>query len=226
MDQFLTDADVRVLGALIEKQVTTPDNYPLSLNALVAACNQSSNRHPVVAFDEETVLAAIQRLRRASLVRGIQRIDSRVTKYEHLTTDVLDVTSNELGILCVLMLRGPNTVGELRTRSERLAKFDSLAEVETTLTDLMEREKNALVVRLPRKAGQKEVRFAHLLSGDVAAESNETFQSPMPATTQPMPGTTQPMDGRVAALEQIIAELQSEVGDLRQQLAEFRKQFE
>lgn len=219
MDQFLTDADVRVLGALIEKQVTTPDNYPLSLNALIAACNQSTNRHPVVAFDEETVLAAMQRLRRASLVRGIQRIDSRVTKYEHLTADVLDVTPNELGILCVLMLRGPNTVGELRTRSERLAKFDSLAEIETTLTGLIEREKDALVVRLPRRAGQKETRFAHLLSGEVTVDNNETAD----ATARVVP---QPADERMTALEQSIAELRSEVGDLRQQLAEFRTQFE
>src|SRR5215218_6113724 len=111
MDQFLTDADMRVLGALIEKQITTPDNYPLSLNALVLACNQSSNRHPVVSYDDETVLAAIQRLRRASLVRGIQRIDSRVTKYEHTTGDTLDVDAREIAVLCVLMLRGPNTLG-------------------------------------------------------------------------------------------------------------------
>ena len=170
MDQYLTDADVRVLGALIEKQVTTPDNYPLSLNALVAACNQSTNRHPVVAYDEETVLAAIQNLRRASLVRSIQRIDSRVTKHEHIATETLDLSSNELGLMCVLMLRGPNTIGELRTRTERLSKFESLADVETTLNGLIERETDPLVGRLPRRAGQKEARFAHLLSGAVAAD--------------------------------------------------------
>ena len=219
MDQFLTDADVRVLGALIEKQVTTPDNYPLSLNALVAACNQSSNRHPVVAFDDGVVLAAIQRLRRTSLVRGIQRIDSRVTKYEHLTADALDLTSNEIGLMCVLMLRGPNTIGELRTRTERLAKFDSLAEVETTLHALIERDTDPLDIRLPRKAGQKEVRYAHLLSGDLAVESIEAPEATVPATRQPI-------DDRITALEQIIAELVSEVGDLRQQLEAFRKQFE
>lgn len=219
MDQFLTDADVRVLGALIEKQVTTPDNYPLSLNALVAACNQSSNRHPVVTFDEETVLAAIQRLRRASLVRGMQRIDSRVTKYEHTTGDTLDVNEQGIAVMCVLMLRGPNTVGELRTRTERLAKFDSLAEVETTLGTLIEREKEPLVVRLPRRAGQKEVRYAHLLSGEVAVDSAEA-SSGTASVTHP------PTDDRVAVLEQTVAELQSEVGDIRRQLEEFRKQFE
>ena len=219
MDQYLTETDVRVLGALIEKQVTTPDNYPLSLNALIAACNQSSNRHPVVAYDEETVLAAIQRLRRASMVRAIQRSDSRVTKYEHIATDTLDLSSNELGLMCVLMLRGPNTIGELRTRTERLAKFESLADVETTLTALIERAKDPLVGRLPRRAGQKEARFAHLLSGDLAADSADSQD-----TTRPV--ASEPSDDRIAALEQMVAELRSEIGDMRQQLQDFRKQFE
>jgi uncharacterized protein len=219
MDQFLTDSDARVLGALIEKQVTTPDNYPLSLNALIAACNQSSNRHPVVAYDEETVLAAIQRLRRVSLVRGIQRIDSRVTKYEHTALDTLDLTPNELGLLCVLLLRGPNTVGELRTRTERLAKFESIAEVEAALSGLIEREKDPLVIRLPRRPGQKEVRYAHLLSGEVAADSNETSDSTTPVTRSPS-------DERIGALEETVAALKNEVQDMRRQLDEFRKQFE
>ena len=219
MDQFLTDADVRVLGALIEKQTTTPDNYPLSLNALVLACNQSSNRHPVVSFNEETVLAAIVHLRRASLVRGIQRIDSRVTKYEHTAADTLDLSEQEIAVLCVLMLRGPNTVGELRTRTERLAKFESLGDVETALTALIERENEPLVVRLPRKAGQKEVRYGHLLSGEVAVDSSEV----LPTTTTV---TAAPTADRVAVLEQTVAELRTEVGEIRQQLVEFRKQFE
>lgn len=219
MDQYLIDADVRVLGALIEKQVTTPDNYPLSLNALIAACNQSSNRHPVVAYDEETVLAAIQRLRRASMVRAIQRSDSRVTKYEHVATDTLDLSSNELGLMCVLMLRGPNTIGELRTRTERLAKFESPADLETTLTALIEREKDPLVGRLPRRAGQKEARFAHLLSGEAAADSADSHDATAPVTRQRS-------DDRISALEQMVDELRSEVGEMRQQLQDFRKQFE
>lgn len=219
MDQFLTDPDVRVLGALIEKQVTTPDYYPLSLNALVAACNQSSNRHPVVTFDDATVLAAIQHLRRASLVRGIQRIDSRVTKYEHMAGDTLSLSPNEIALMCVLMLRGPNTLGELRTRTERLAKFESLADVETTLNALIERDVDPLVTRLPRKAGQKELRYAHLLSGAVAAESSDAPQATALVTHQPV-------DERITALEQTIAELRHEVADLRRQLEEFRKQFE
>lgn len=219
MDQFLTDADVRVLGALIEKQITTPDYYPLSLNALVAACNQSSNRHPVVSYDDEIVLAAIQHLRRASLVRGIQRIDSRVTKYEHTAGDALNLDEREIAVMCVLMLRGPNTLGELRTRTERLATFDSLAEIEATLNALIEREKDPPVARLPRRAGQKEVRYAHLLSGEVAADVAEVAM----ATT---PVMQTPTSDRVAALEHSVAELQSEVSDIRRQLDEFRKQFE
>lgn len=218
MDQFLTEADARVLGALIEKQVTTPDNYPLSLNALILACNQTTNRHPVVAYDEETVLAAIQRLRRASLVRGMQRIDARVTKYEHVAADTLDLSANELGLMCVLLLRGPNTIGELRTRTERLAKFESLADVETTLNALIEREKDPLVVRLPRRAGQKEVRYAHLLSGEVAdtADVHEVVA----------PVTRAAGDDRITALEQVVEALRSEVSDMRKQLEDFRKQFE
>lgn len=219
MDQYLTDTDVRVLGALIEKQITTPDNYPLSLNALVAACNQSSNRNPVVSFDDEIVLAAITRLRRASLLRGIQRIDSRVTKYEHTADDTLNLDERETAVMCVLMLRGPNTVGELRTRTERLAKFDNPAEIESTLTALIEREVEPLVVRLPRRAGQKELRYAHLLSGEVAVDSAE-----LSTTTVAVDGA--PNDDRVAVLEQAVAELKNEVGDIRRQLEEFRKQFE
>ncbi|MEP6833689.1 MAG: YceH family protein [Gemmatimonas sp.] len=219
MDQYLTDTDVRVLGALIEKQITTPDNYPLSLNALVAACNQSSNRNPVVSFDDEIVLAAITRLRRASLLRGIQRIDSRVTKYEHTADDTLNLDERETAVMCVLMLRGPNTVGELRTRTERLAKFDNPAEIESTLTALIEREVEPLVVRLPRRAGQKELRYAHLLSGEVAVDSAE-----LSTTTVAVDGA--PNDDRVAVLERAVAELKNEVGDIRRQLEEFRKQFE
>ena len=243
MDQFLTDADVRVLGALIEKQVTTPDNYPLSLNALVAACNQSSNRHPVVTYDEETVLGAIQRLRRASLVRGIQRIDSRVTKYEHVTADVLNLASNEVAIMCVLMLRGPNTLGELRTRTERLGKFESLAELETTLNGLIQREKDPLVVRLARKPGQKEARYAHLLSGEIAVNSDEATSIAAPAPQHRDNNHVDDRDNgqnndhnnnhhnnqndeRIAALEETVTELKAEVSDIRQQLEEFRKQFE
>lgn len=216
MDQLLNDADVRVLGALVEKAITTRDHYPLSMNALTAACNQSSNRHPVVSFDEETVLAAVRRLRACSLVRGFQGIDSRVTKYEHLMAESLELAASELAVMCVLMLRGPQTVGEIRTRTDRLARFESLSDVEATLTALIERSSSPLVVRLPRQAGQKEVRYAHLLSGEV------TFDQPDVSAPIASALTTD----RIAALEDTTNELRNEVADLRRQLEEFRKQFE
>lgn len=223
MDQFLTEADARVLGALIEKQVTTPDSYPLSMNALVAACNQTTNRHPVVSYDEETVAGAIQRLRRASLVRGIQRIDARVIKYEHTAPDVLDLNQRELGVICVLLLRGPNTLAELRTRTERLASFDNAADLELTLQALMDREKDPLVVRLPKRAGQKEARYAHLLSGEVANDADDESSAARPnLSTQ----TSSPSDDRVAALEQKVELLENQVREMRTQLDDFRKQFE
>jgi uncharacterized protein YceH (UPF0502 family) len=215
MDQ-LNDADVRVLGALVEKAITTPDYYPLSMHALIAACNQSSNRHPVVSFDEETTLAAVRHLRAQSLVRGIQKIDSRVTKYEHLMAEAMELSARELGVMCVLMLRGPQTVGEIRTRIERLAHFESLSDVETTLNGLMERSSNPLVTSLPRQAGQKEVRYAHLLSGEV------TFDQPHASA----PSASAAAVDRIAALEAMTSELRNEVTDLRRQLEEFRKQFE
>jgi uncharacterized protein YceH (UPF0502 family) len=217
VDQLLNDADVRVLGSLIEKQITTPDHYPLSLNALMNACNQSSNRHPIVAFDEATVSAAIDRLRRQSLVRGIQRSDSRVTKYHHLVAETMNLATREIAVMCTLMLRGPQTVGEIRTRSMRLAELENLSDVETILDMLIERGAGPLVVRLPRQPGQKEVRFAHLLSGEVAFDAPDAIASNAHAH-----GDAE----RIAALEDATIELRKEVADLRAQLEEFRKQFE
>jgi uncharacterized protein YceH (UPF0502 family) len=161
----LNDIDVRVLGALIEKELTTPEYYPLSLNALVNACNQTSNRDPVVKYDEPTVKSAVDRLRKYSLVRSIQRADARVMKYMHLMRDAMSLEPPELAAMCVLMLRGPQTVGEIRTRSGRLFESPSLEEAEATLNTLMTRAE-PLVARLPRQPGQKEARFTQLLSGD------------------------------------------------------------
>ena len=216
MDQLLNDVDVRVLGALIEKEITTPGNYPLSLNALVAACNQSSNRTPVVAYTEETVLASITRLRHQSHVRGMQRMDARVTKYEHLAAESLNLTVREQSVLCVLMLRGPNTVGELRIRTERLADFTTIDDVETTLQGLIEREPAPLVVRMARQPGQKELRYAHLLSGEAIP----------PVVNHESVVDDEPAEARMAALEVLTAALQGELAQLREQFAEFRRQFE
>src|SRR5947209_2775312 len=166
MNHTLSDVEVRVIGSLIEKEITTPDYYPLSLNALLAACNQSSNRNPVVHFDEDTVARAADSLREKKLVHLVDRSESRVSKYRHVLYEAMNLSRPGIAVMCVLMLRGPQTIGEIRTRSNRLYDFSSLEEVETTLNSLIS-VAPPLVVRLPRQSGQKEIRYAHLLSGEV-----------------------------------------------------------
>ena len=217
MDQ-LTDVETRILGALIEKEMTTPDNYPLSLNALTNACNQTSNREPVTSYDEGTVASAVESMRRRSLVRAVQQSGSRVTKYRHLADETLGLTSQQAAVMCVLMLRGPQTLGELKTRGTRLANLESLDDVETAMNQLLARESPALVTRLERRPGQKEARFAHLLAG----EPVDTFGMDAPAERTSGGGASD----RLAALEQALTELRQEVADLRSQLDSFRKQFE
>jgi len=204
VDHTLNDSEVRVLGALIEKEITTPDYYPLSLNALVAACNQSSNRHPVVHYDESTVLQATDTLREKQLVHLITRGESRVNKYRHVLYESMNLGRQEIAVLCVLLLRGPQTVGEIRTRTTRLYDFSSVEQLEGTLNSMMGGE-SPLVVRLARQAGQKEVRYAHLLSGEVSGEV---------ALAEPE-----------VELDRI-GKLEREVEDLKKQFEQFRKQFE
>jgi uncharacterized protein YceH (UPF0502 family) len=217
MDPLLTEVDVRVLGSLIEKEITTPDNYPLSLNALTNACNQVSNREPVMQLDESAVKAGVDRLRRYALVRSIQRSDARVMKYMHLAGDALGLDRPALAVMCVLMLRGPQTIGEIRTRTARLFDFENLEQAEATLNALMARSPSPFVARLPRHPGQKEARFAHLLSGEVTYE-------PAPPAAMAEARSSEP--DRVSALEATIEELRREVSDLRAELAAFRRQFE
>jgi hypothetical protein len=217
--ELLNDADVRVLGSLIEKELTTPEHYPLSLNALTNACNQSSNRDPVVRYDDATVKAAVDRLRRYSLVRSIQRSDARVMKYMHLMGDAMSLERPELAAMCVLMLRGPQTVGEIRTRGNRLFEFQSLEEVETTLNVLVTRAPSPLVARLPRQPGQKEARYAHLLSGEVTADAASAAPVHVRADVSGEPD-------RLGALERTVDELRSEVADLRAEVGELRRLFE
>jgi len=212
----LTDVEARVLASLVEKEATTPDAYPLSLGALLAACNQTSNREPVMRLDEAAVAEATTSLRRRSLLRAIQPAGSRVTKHQHLLADALALDRRELAVLAVLVLRGPQTVGQLHARTARLAEFPDLAAVEATLDALIAREPEPLVARLPRRAGQREVRYAHLLSGEPAADEGPA--GPPPASSAD--------DGRVAALEQAVAELRDELAALRGELAEFRAQFQ
>jgi uncharacterized protein YceH (UPF0502 family) len=205
---ILTGVEVRVLGSLIEKEITTPDYYPLSLNALVAACNQSSNRHPVMHLDEGVVLQAADTLREKNLLHAVDRSESRVRKYRHVLYETMNLNRPAIAVMCVLMLRGPQTVGEIRSRTNRLYDFVALDQVETTLQALMSTEP-ALVARLSRQAGQKEVRYAHLLSGEVQVSESES----------------EPESQHEPDLDRI-SKLEKEVEDLKRQFEQFRKQFE
>ncbi len=218
MDDLLTDVEIRVLGSLIEKEMTTPDYYPMSLNALTNACNQSSNREPVVHYDDATVAGTIESLRKRSLVRVVQQSGSRVFKYRHLVNETLGLVARQAAVLAVLMLRGPQTLGELKTRASRLTAFESLADVETSLDQLIARTPSALAARLERRPGQKEVRFGHLLSG---VPTFDAVDAPEPAAASGPRGAD-----RFGALEATVEELRREVADLRSQLEAFRKQFE
>jgi uncharacterized protein YceH (UPF0502 family) len=214
MDLLLHPMEVRILGALVEKEVTTPEYYPLSLNALVNACNQKSNRDPVVDFDSATVEQALESLRDKGLLLAITGAGSRVRKYSHRFAEKLNLGRRELAILCELMLRGPQTLGELRTHSERMHPFDDLAEVEAVMERLPE-----LIVKLPRRPGEKEVRYAHLLSGTPAIP--ETREE-APLRRAEVPERTD----QIAALETEVVRLRDEVENLKQQFAVFKRQFE
>ena len=217
----LSAFEARVLGALIEKQVTTPDYYPLSLNALVNACNQLTNREPVLSLDEQTVVRALDGLREKRLATQFSGAEARVAKYKHTLPDRLLVTPAELALICVLLLRGPQTVGELRTRTERLFAFDSLPEVEEALDSLSRRSPSPLVAKLPRAPGAKESRYAHLLSGPVEPAPTER-----PLPLEPATAAVRAENERIAALEREVALLRTQLDGLRAELAAFRRQFE
>ncbi len=216
MNIVLNPAEARVLGSLVEKDITTPDYYPLSLNALINACNQKNNREPVTNFDEETVRLALRNLSDKQLAGMARGAEGRVAKYEHRLQEVYNFTRPETAILCVLLLRGPQTPGELRGRTERMHRFEDLDEVLSGLQQLMRREP-PLAKALGRRPGTKEIRYAHLLSGDVEAWE--------PPTETASSGVTDENE-RVAHLEAQVSALQSEVAELKQQMAEFKKQFE
>ncbi|MDD3179641.1 MAG: YceH family protein [Opitutaceae bacterium] len=217
----LNAVEVRVLGALVEKEKTTPDYYPLSLNALTNACNQLSNREPVVSYDDGAVLRAVEALRVKKLAFVFHGADSRVPKYGHKFAEMLGTTPAETAVLCVLMLRGPQTIGEVRGRTGRMHEFASLADVETTLQGLATHAHQPLVVKLPRQAGFKESRYAHLLAGPPEAMAPETPASP---ETSPAPLT--PDRERLAKLETDTAALRREVDEMRQQLTALRRLLE
>ena len=220
MQNVLNETEVRVLGALVEKQITTPEYYPLTLNALTNACNQKSNRDPVVSFNEPAVTQAIETLREKNLVYVFYGSTSRVPKYKHMMPEVLHLNEREVALLCVLMLRGPQTTGELKERASRLADFTALSEVEETLSSLNAKDE-PLVVKLPRQPGQKEARYAHLLAGDVFADYVVEEMSLENRSADKRAGA-----GRLRQLEYEVEALRTEITELRRQLEDFIKQFD
>ena len=216
MPEILSEIEARITGALIEKQLTTPEYYPLTLNALVAACNQKTNREPVVAYTESAVQKSLDDLRERNLAYVFYGSTSRVPKYKHILDKVYELEPPEVAVLCVLMLRGAQTIGELRERTHRLYEFSALGEVNETLDNLMRRDE-PLVVKLERQPGQKEVRYAHLLSGeiDVAAYAKEVSSSGKQAESE-----------RLENLEREMEKLRGEFDLFRQTFEEFKRQFE
>lgn len=211
-DWNLTAEEARVLGVLIEKQMTTPEYYPLSLNALTNACNQKNNRDPVTAYDEPTVVRALDGLRDRRLAAMVTEAGSRVPKYKHLFSETVGLDERDTAIVCELLLRGPQTVGELRQRAERMAPFASVEEVEIVLRELTVTKQ--LVVKLPRQPGRKEPRHAHVLCGPVAADAGGIEPPPEPARLQ------------VATQDERIARIEAELAELKAQFEQFKRQFE
>ena len=216
MDICLNETEARVLGSLIEKDITTPDYYPLSLNALVNACNQKNNREPVTHLTEDEVRSALSGLQNLRLAGPARGADSRVTKYEHRIQEVFNLTRPDTAILCVLLLRGAQTPGELRGRSERMFQFEHLDDVQSALQRLIERDPPMVTV-LPRQPGTKESRYTHLLCGDVEVQNTESVQRAAIVNSE---------NPRIVRLEEEIAGLRAEVESVKQQLAEFRKLLE
>ena len=225
----LTEIETRVLGSLIEKDITTPDYYPLSLNALVNACNQKNNRDPVMTLDESAVRHALTSLQEKRMAGPAGGADSRVTKYEHRLQEVFNFDRREIAIVCVLLLRGPQTPGELRGRTERMYHFDALEDVVSTLDRLAQREPS-LVCILARQPGTKEYRYMHLFSGEplepTVSRAAMERESSISATGEVSPYAAPPPAQRLAVLEEEVSRLRADLTEVQQQLATFRKQFE
>ena len=218
MPTILSEVELRVLGSLIEKQMATPEYYPLTLNALTLACNQKNNRNPVTAFDEAAVAQALETLREKNLTYVFYGSNSRVPKYKHVMPEIFRLDQAELAVMCVLMLRGAQTVGELRDRTTRLHNFTGNDEIDATLNSLMVKDPEPLVARLSRQPGQKEARFAHLLAGEVVID--------LPAETKRVATGRTTENERALKIEQEVKTLRAEVARLQQQFEDFKKQFE
>ena len=221
MEALLNAVEVRALGALIEKGITTPEYYPLTLNSLTAACNQKSNRDPVVSLEEKAVVRALEGLREKGLARQVSGVDMRVPKHYHLFDEKMCLTPPQVAALCVLLLRGPQTVGEIRGRSGRLYEFADLEEVERVLAELVERSEGALVVQLARQPGRKESRYAHVLMGE-PEESKACAEGPVGAVALEVRAE----DERITALEDQVRTLKNELAEVQNAFAQFREQFD
>jgi uncharacterized protein len=221
MEIQLSDVAARVLGALVEKEITTPEYYPLSLNALVNACNQKTNREPVMNLDESAVMAAMRSLSELGLAGAADTSDSRVRKYEHRLQEIFNFTRPETAVLCVLLLRGAQTPGEIRGRGERLHHFEELSDVQAGLQKLMQRDP-VLVKVLPRQPGTKESRYVHLLCGDGEDSQREEKRESVGEISRGLATDA----AAIARLETEVAALKNEVTELKQQFAQFRNQFE
>ena len=223
----LTAPQLRVLGTLLEKEMATPDYYPMTLNSLMAACNQLTGRHPVVAYDDKTVARALDTLRQKRLIHEVHTSGSRVPKYKHVVLGVFGMNVEELSVLCALLLRGPQTVGELRSHTARMWNFGELSEVEASLEKLGRHKPDALAVQLPRMPGRKEARFMHLLAGDINLDELEAqAASAAPLRAEAAMQAVRAENERLARLESEVAALRQEVNDIRAEFAEFRRQFE
>ncbi len=215
METFLTFEETRIIGSLIEKKITTPEYYPLTVNSLKNACNQKSNRNPVISFDENIIESTLTKLRDKTLVTRVTGSDIRVPKYRQIFTEELKLKPDEIAVICVLMLRGSQTPGEIKTRTGRLFNFDNLLQIEETINGLMNREK-PLVTKLSRQAGMKESRYAHLLAGEPIVENVQENKE----------DSTNQYEERITALESEIKNLESKLEILNNQFVQFRKQFE
>src|SRR5208283_2065775 len=228
---ILTEIETRVLGSLIEKDITTPDYYPLSLNALVNACNQKNNRDPVMTLDDAAVRDALASLQEKRLAGPASGADSRVTKFEQRLQEVFNFDRREIAVVCVLLLRGPQTPGELRTRTDRMYHFEALDDVSSTLDRLAQREPPLARV-LPRQPGTKESRYTHLFSGEPLMSANASdldanvAQSNVARAPSPASAGANTTADRLIALEDEVARLRAELSEVQQQLATFRKQFD
>ena len=221
IEEVLSEVEIRVLGCLLEKEATTPENYPLTLNSLTAACNQKSNRNPVMCIGDSTVLRMVTDLGDRGLCGKHHSAGSRVVKYGHHLVHIGKFSVEEIAILAVLMLRGPQTVGELKGRTGRYCEFSDLAQVEAILESLVAREAGALVVKLPRQSGRKEPRYAHLLGGPYECVEEPDDDSMSKATVQ-----VQAENARIASLEEQVESLKSQVADLQATFETFRSQFD